>query len=122
MGRVARVEQAARTRARERWSQAADQDRADRDRRIEAAAAEVFLGLAAREHAAALVCDAETRAGAALRRLLAEDIDVDQAAELSGLTVREVRRLSRDRRRPSSVPVREPGEPAPALTRDGQPV
>ena len=82
----------------------------------------MFLGLEAREHPAALVCDAETRVGAALRRLLAENIDIDQAAELSGLTVREVRRLSRDRRRPSSVPVREPGEPVPALTRDGQPV
>ncbi len=103
MGQVARVEQAARARARERWSQAADQDRRDRDRRIEAAAAEVFLSLAAREHAAALVCDAETRVGAALRRLLAEDIDVDRAAALCELSVREVRRLSRDRRNRSSA-------------------
>lgn len=82
----------------------------------------MFLGLEAREHPAALVCDAETRVGAALRRLLAENIDIDQAAELSGLTVREVRRLIRDRGKPTSAAVRGAGEPAPALTRDGQPV
>lgn len=103
VGRVARVEQEARARARERWSQAADRDRADRDRRIEAAAAEVFLGLIARDHAAYLMSDAETRVGAALRRLLAKDIDVDRAAALCELTAREVRRLSRDRRKPRSA-------------------
>jgi len=47
--------------------------------------------------------DAETRVGAALRRLLAEDIDVDRAAELCQLPARDVRRLSRDRRNRSSA-------------------
>jgi len=47
--------------------------------------------------------DAETRVGAALRRLLAEDIDVDRAAALCQLPARDVRRLSRDRRNRSSA-------------------
>lgn len=118
MGRVARVEQEARARARGRWLQVADRDRRDLDRRIEAAAGEVFLGLAARDHAAALVSDAETRVGAALRRLLAEDIDVDRAAALCELTAREVRRISRDRRTRRSAAAQRPGEPNRVLTRD----
>lgn len=106
MGRVAKAEQAARARARERRVQALFCASASRNRRIEDAAVEVFLGLAARGHATALVSDAETRVRAALRRVLAEGIDVEQAAALCGLSVREVRRLSRTRQKTRSDAIR----------------
>ncbi len=86
MGRVARAEQLARTQARERRSQAMEQDRRDRDRRIEDALVEVILALQARDHAGRLAEYAETRIGGALRRLLADDVDVAQAAQLCQLT------------------------------------
>ncbi len=85
-----------------------EQDRRDRDRRIEDALVEVILALQAREHAGRLAEYAETRIGGALRRLLADDVDVAQAAQLCQLTVHDVRRLSRHRRTRRSQP-----EPAP---------
>jgi len=85
-----------------------EKDRRDRDRRIEDASVEVILALEARDHAGRLAEYAETRIGGALRRLLADDVDVAQAAELCQLTVHDVRRLSRHRRTRRSQP-----EPAP---------
>lgn len=119
MGRVAKAEQAARARARERRVQALFCGSASRNRRIEDAAVEVFLGLAARGHATALVSDAETRVGAALRRVLAEEIDVERAAALCELSVREVRRLSRTRRKTSSDAIHRSQGPA-LLPPDGR--
>ncbi len=63
-----------------------EQDRRDRDRRIEDALVEVILALQARDHAGRLAEYAETRIGGALRRLLADDVDVAQAAQLCQLT------------------------------------
>ncbi len=103
MGSIAKAEQAARTKARQRRVKALDQQRRERDRRIETAAAEVFLGLEARTRAEQLVSDAEARVAIALRRLLAEHIDVSHVAELCQLTVHEVRRLSRHRRNSRSA-------------------
>jgi len=85
-----------------------EQDRRDRDRRIEDALVEVILAVEARDHAGRLAEYAETRIGGALRRLLADDVDVAQAAQLCQLTVHDVRRLSRHRRTRRSQP-----EPAP---------
>ncbi len=98
MGSIAKAEQAARIKARKRRVTALTQQRRERDRRIEAAAAEIFLGLEARTRARQLACEAETRVAAALRRLRAEHIDVSHVAELCHLTVADVRRLSRRRR------------------------
>jgi hypothetical protein len=63
-----------------------EQDRRDRDRRIEDALVEVILAQEARDHAGRLAEYAETRIGGALRRLLADDVDVAQAAQLCQLT------------------------------------
>lgn len=98
MGRVARVEQLARTQARKRRGQAKEQNRRGLDRRIEDALVEVILAVEARDHAGRLAEYAETRIAGALRRLLADDVDVAQAAQLCELTVQDVRRLTRHRR------------------------
>ena len=74
---------------------ALDADRAARDERIEAAAAEVYLRVDARERAKASVAAAEDGIGAALRLVLAEGVTVEQAAELCELKVAQARRLAR---------------------------
>ncbi len=107
MGSIAKAEQAARVKARKRRVKALDQHRRERDRRIEAAAAEVFLGLEDCARAGQLACEAETRVAAALRGLLAEHIAVSDVADLCQLTVKEVRRLSRHRRTGRSATPRE---------------
>ncbi len=81
---------------------------------------EVLLGLSARDHAAHLVRDAETRVGAALRRILTEDITAEQAATLCGLTVADVRRLSRGRRSTSSGAKGRPRQQDATVCPDGQ--
>ena len=68
MGRVAKLEQQARTKARQRRI-AMDYDRATRDKRVEATAAEAILALGARDAAVAQVRAAEVQAGDALQRL-----------------------------------------------------
>ena len=65
MGRTAKLEQQARTKARQRRI-AMDYDRATRDKRVEATAAEAILALGAREDAVRQVRSAEVRAGDAL--------------------------------------------------------
>jgi hypothetical protein len=62
MGRVAKLEQQARTKARQRQI-AMDYDRATRDKRVEATAAEAILALGARDDAAGQVRAAEVQAG-----------------------------------------------------------
>lgn len=114
MGRIAKAEQAARVKARQRRVRALEQDRRARDRRIEDAAAEVFLALQARIRAAQLTCDAEAQAAAGLRRLFAEHLDVAQAAELCELTPEEVRTLTRNRRKRRSAAPQPPVDPAAA--------
>jgi len=87
--------QQARTKARERRLLAMDADRAARDERIKAAAAEVYLRTEERTAAQQAIAVAEDRMGSALRRVLAEGVTVEQAAELCELKVAEARRLSR---------------------------
>ena len=81
-----------------RWSALAAQavlrkQRADRDRRLERLAVTVLTALGERD---AAICDAEWRAGEALRVMTdSEGISVREAVDWcgSGLTVREVTRL-----------------------------
>src|SRR5471030_1527270 len=94
MGRVAKLEQQARTKARQRRI-AMDYDRATRDKRVEANAAEAILALGEREDALRQVRAAEVRAGDALQRIIAEDVKVGGVAQLCDLSVGEVQRLRR---------------------------
>ena len=94
MGRIAKSQQQARAKARQRRI-ALDHDRAVRDERVEAAAGEAILALAERADASAQVQEAEVRVGDALQRILAEGIKADGVAQLCDLPVGEVHRLRR---------------------------
>lgn len=94
MGRIAKLEQQARTKARQRRI-AMDYDRATRDNRVEATAAEAILALGEREEAVRQVRAAEVRAGDALQRIIAEGVKVGGAAQLCDLSIGEVQRLRR---------------------------
>ena len=72
---------------------ALDADRDARDRRVEAAAAEVFVQLAERGQAERAVIAANNAIGAALRCVLIEGIGIDGAASLVEMDPAEVRRL-----------------------------
>ena len=94
MGRIAKSQQQARAKARQRRI-ALDHDRAVRDERVEAAAGEAILALAERADAWGQVQTAEVRVGDALQRILAEGIKADGVAQLCDLPVSEVHRLRR---------------------------
>ena len=94
MGRTAKLEQQARTKARQRRI-AMDYDRATRDKRVEANAAEAILALGEREDAVRQVRSAEVRAGDALQRIIEQDVKVGGVAQLCDLSVGEVQRLRR---------------------------
>lgn len=92
------------TKARERRLEL-DHNRAERDRRVEDAIAEVLLQLEERTAAQHAVQAANLAIGAGLRRLLEdENIGVEGVGRLVDLTVSEVRRLART----------VPSPPAPA--------
>ncbi len=93
MSETAKRAQQARTKARDRRLLALDAKR--RDAQIESALSDVAKRLRERDKARRVVQDAEEEIGKALRRVLAETVTINEAAELSGLTVAEVRRLSR---------------------------
>jgi len=117
MGRIAKSQQQARAKARQRRI-ALDHDRAIRDERVEAAAGEVFLALAERADAWDRVQAAEIRAGDALQRILAEGIKADGVAQLCDLPVGEVHRLRRAAQtvqdsRGDADPAREPKPGSP---------
>jgi hypothetical protein len=94
MGRIAKLEQQARTKARQRRI-AMDHDRATRDTRVEATAAEAILALGAHEDALDRVRAAEIRAGDALQRIIAQGVKVGGVTLLCDLSVGEVQRLRR---------------------------
>jgi len=94
MGRVAKLEQQARTKARQRGI-ALDYDRATRDKRVEASAAEAILALGAHDDAAGQARAAEVRAGDALERIIDQGVKVGGVAHLCDLSVGEVQRLRR---------------------------
>jgi hypothetical protein len=79
MGRVANSEQQARTRARQRRI-ALEYDRATRNRRVEAAAANAILALGVRDDAVRDVRAAEVLVGDALQRIIAEGVKVGGVA------------------------------------------
>ena len=92
MGRIAKLEQQARTKAHQRRI-AMDHDRATRDKRVEATAAEAILALGERDDAVRQARAAEARAGDALQRIIAQDVKVGGVAQLCDLSVGEVQRL-----------------------------
>jgi hypothetical protein len=94
MGRIAKSQQQARAKARQRRI-ALDHDRAIRDKRVEATAAEAILALGERDEAFLQVRAAEVRAGDALQRVIAQGVKVGGAAQLCDLSVGEVQRLRR---------------------------
>ena len=94
MGRIAKLEQQARTKARQRRI-ALDYDRATRDKRVEATVVEAILALAERDDAAGQTRAAEVRAGDALQRIIAQGVKVSGVAQLCDLSVGEVQRLRR---------------------------
>jgi len=114
MGRIAKSQQLARAKARQRRI-ALDHDRVIRDERVEAAAGEVFLALAERADALGQVQAAEVRVGDALRRILAEGVKADGVAQLCDLPVGEVHRL----RRAAQTAQNSRGDDDPAY--EGQP-
>ena len=88
--------QAALVRARERRREL-DRDRDAQDERIEEATAEALTALDARGEAQEAVAAASTQLGAAIRKLLAEDVTADQWArpygrELAAFPVEALRR------------------------------
>ena len=91
---VARVRttQAALAKARARRV-ALDAARDERDRRVESAAAQVFVLLGERADAQAQIAATEAKVGAALRRVLEEGFNVASAGELVELDPSEIRRL-----------------------------
>ena len=94
MTSTAKVDQAARVKARERRL-AMERDRAARDSRIEDAAAAVFAALASRTDAERASTAAEERVAGGLRRLLDEGLTAQQAAHLCDLTVGAAQKLLR---------------------------
>lgn len=94
MAKTLKTTQAALTRARERRV-ALDAERDARDRRIEGAAAEVFMLLGDRTEAEGDVAAANAAIGQALRRVLDEGIGAAAAGRLVDLDVAEVRRLTK---------------------------
>jgi hypothetical protein len=103
MPSTAKVDQAARAKARERRL-AMERDRATQDARIEDAAAAVFAALASRTDAERATAAADERIAHGLRRLLAEGLTTHQAAQLCDLTAGAAQKLLR----------RHPSRPATA--------
>lgn len=95
---MAGTKQAALAKARQRRAEM-DRDRAARDARVEAAAAEVFVQQQARVDAEQAVAQADVAIGAALRLLLEDNVSVDDVAQLCDVSVSEVRRLTRNQPR-----------------------
>lgn len=94
MAKVVNNKQAALQRARARRIEL-DRDRDLRDRRIEEAAAEVFVLLEQRSAAELVLAETNTAIADQLRLVLAENVGVEGAAALVDLDVSEVRRLTR---------------------------
>ena len=72
-----------------------DRDRAARDQRVEQAVAEVLLLLDERDRLTRRLSELPPETGAAPGRLHGQDVTLAQAAELCGLELAEVRRLTR---------------------------
>ena len=94
MTSTAKVDQAARVKARERRL-AMERDRAARDSRIEDAAAAVFAALASRMDAERASTAADEHVADGLRRLLDEGLTTHQAAQLCDLTPGAAQKLLR---------------------------
>jgi len=114
MSQTAKTAQQARQMARDRGLATLHSDRAAKDERIEAAAADVFLGLNRRDTAQAKaqaeIDAAETSIGDALRRMVAEGVALDDAARMCQLSGAEVRKLTR--RKPATDAGKSNGAPA----------
>jgi hypothetical protein len=83
-------------RERQRELDRADDERREaRRKRIAEASATVMVELGRYEDAAAALERATAEVGAAMRRLMAEDVDVDRAAALLDLDAAEVKRFAK---------------------------
>jgi hypothetical protein len=91
---TAKLDQAARVKARERRL-AMERDRAARDSRIEDAAAAVFAALALKTEAERTCTAADERVAHGLGRLLEEGLTTHQAAQLCDVTTGAAQRLLR---------------------------
>lgn len=97
-------------RERQRELDRVDDERRDaRRERVASASATALVALGRYDKAVAAVEDATTDVGAAVRTLMAEDVDVDRAAALLELDAAEVRRFAKA----------APEEPAPSVTKPG---
>jgi hypothetical protein len=92
--RTVNARQAALKKAREKRLKL-DAERDARDRRIEDATADALVELDERAEAEATVARINEQIGTALRRLLDEGVGLDGVAQLAGLDVSEVRRLTK---------------------------
>lgn len=101
MPRQTSKQAAALARARERRREL-DQERDEKDSRIEAAAADVLVALDGRGEVERALESATALAGQALRVLLAEDVSPERAADLLELDLAEVRRLVKAGQPPAS--------------------
>jgi hypothetical protein len=118
VGKTASAKQAALAKARQRRL-ALDAERDERDRRIEDAAAEVFVLLAQRAEAEQAAAAANLSIGRALRVVLSEGVGLDGAAQLVDLDAGEVRRLTRTATREATTDDASPADP-PAMDRQGR--
>jgi hypothetical protein len=90
-----------------------DERREARRKRIAEASATVMVALGRYEDAAAALEEATAEVGAAVRTLMAEDVDVDRAAALVELDAAEVRRFAKADK-PSAGKGGDDGAPAEA--------
>ena len=89
-----------------------DERREARRKRIAEASATVMVALGRYEDAAAALEEATAEAGAAVRTLMAEDVDVDRAAALLDLDPSEVRRFAKAAPDKPAAPGRTGGDSA----------
>ena len=94
MARTVRATQAALTRARKRRL-AVDAERDERDRRVEQAAADVFVLLDERADAVAKLTDLDEQIGCAVRRIAAEGLTLASVSTLLELDLADVRNLAK---------------------------
>jgi IS5 family transposase len=112
------VKQAALAKARQRRL-ALDAERDERDRRVEDAAAEVFVLLGKRAEVERGVAETNAAIGRALRQVLEEGVGVDAAAQLVDLDAAEVRRLTKPTAKASATPTTEAATGARLANRPG---
>jgi hypothetical protein len=109
MARTVRATQAALSKARKRRL-AIDAERDERDRRVEQAAADVFVLLDERADAVARLTELDEQIGCAVRRIVAEGVTLVSVSALLELDLADVRNLAKA----SAKHISQGGPTAPA--------